>query len=99
MRTFIPAIVAGLVISISAPAFAGDTAQPVGVAPVTAQPAVATAQPAGERVICKQIAHEGMLVKTSACHNAAGMGRTYATGSSHEVADFQNRNYQTSRGH
>jgi hypothetical protein len=98
MRTIIPAIVAGLVISFSASAFAGDAAQPVAVAPpAVAQPASATTQPAGGKVICRQIAHEGMLVKTSACHTQQEWDDIRHR-QQHEVADFQNRNYQTSSG-
>ena len=98
MRTFIPAIVAGFIISLSAPAFAGDAAQPVGVAPAVAQPASATAQPAGEKRICREIVHEGMLVKTSTCHTQREWDAIRHR-QEHEVADFQNRNYQTSSGH
>ncbi len=98
MRTFVPALAAGFIISISAPALAGDAAQPVGVAPAPAQPAVATAKPANEKVVCKQIAHEGMLVKTSACHTLREW-EDIRHRQQHEVADFQNRNYQTSSGH
>jgi hypothetical protein len=101
MRTIVPAIVAGLVVSLSIPAFAGDasgtTTQPVAVQPVTAQPASATTQPAGEKVSCKPIAHEGMLVKTNACHTQQEWDAIRHR-QEHEVADFQNRNYQTSGG-
>lgn len=95
MRTIIPAIVAGLAVSFSVPAFAGDASQPVAVAPATAQPASAT--PASDKLICRQIAHEGMLVKTSACHTQQEWDDIRHR-QQHEVADFQNRNYQTQSG-
>ena len=100
MRTTLPAIVAGLVISFSMPVFAGDASgaasQPVGVAPATVQPASAT-QSASAKLICRETIHEGMLVKTSACHTQQEWDQIRHR-QQHAVADFQNRNYQMSSG-
>jgi hypothetical protein len=94
MRTIIPAIVAGLVISLAMPAFAGDasgtTAQPVAVA----QPAAATTQ-VGEKQICRTMYHEGMLVRTQTCHTQAQWDQIRRA-QERSVADFQNRNFTMS---
>jgi hypothetical protein len=100
MRSIVPAMVAGLVVSLSVPAFAGDASQPVAVAqqPVAvAQPATATG-PESEKQICRMMYHNGMLVKTQTCHTQAqwdDMRRSQER----DVSDFQNRNYQTQSGH
>lgn len=92
MRTFIPAIVAGLIISISAPAFAGDAAQPVAVAqPATVQPASATA-PGNGKQICRTMYHEGMLVRTQTCHTQAEWDQIRRA-QERSFADFQNRTF------
>ena len=94
MRIFFPAIAAGFMISLSAPAFAGDAAQPVGVAPVVAQPASATAAES-EKQICRTMYHEGMLVRTQKCHTQAEWDQIRRS-QERSIADFQNRNFTMS---
>ena len=95
MRTIIPAIAASLVVSFSVPAFAGDgaTAQPVGVAPATAQPA--SVQSDSDKMICRTMYHEGMLVKTQACHTKEQWDQIRRS-QERSFADFQNRTFTMS---
>jgi hypothetical protein len=105
MRKSIPTLVTLAFLALPAAAFA-DGAAPT-VAQPTATPAVAvspaapaqpaSAQPDANRPICKTIAHEGMLVKTNVCHTQAEWDQI-RTRQERSVADFQNRNYQTSSG-
>jgi hypothetical protein len=97
MRNAILTMALGAALSLSTAAFAQDQQQPVGVAPApAAQPAAAT--PAKDKLVCRQMYHEGSLIRTQQCRTQAqwDMDRRAAE---RNVADFQNRNYQTSGGH
>lgn len=96
MRTIMPAIVAGFVISVSMPVFAADASgtasQPVAVA----QPAAATTATADSaKPICRTMYHEGMLVKTQTCHTQAEWDQIRRS-QERSISDFQNRNFTTS---
>jgi hypothetical protein len=75
------------------------TVQPAAAQPVSAQQAATqpAATPAPDAKICKTMTHEGMLVKTSVCHTQAEWDQIRQQ-QERNVADFQNRNYQTSSG-
>ena len=64
--------------------------------PVTAQPVAV--QQASQKPVCKEMVHEGMLVKTTVCHTPAEWDQIRAA-QQRNVSDFQNRTYQTSSGH
>lgn len=102
MHKSIPALAAVAFLALPASSFAETpvvqpaTAQPVTAQPVTAQPAAV--QQASQKPVCKEMVHEGMLVKTTVCHTQAEWDQIRAD-QQRNVADFQNRTYQTSRGH
>ena len=106
MRKSIPTLMTLALLALPAAAFAGDT-QPMVLQP-TATPAVAvapaapaqpvSAQPDSNKLICKTMAHEGMLVKTNVCHTQIEWDQI-RTRQQRSVSDFQNRNYQMSSGH
>jgi hypothetical protein len=106
MRKPIPTLMTLVFLTLPAAAFA-DGAQAPMVAQPAAAPAVAvapaapaqpvSAQPDSNKLICKTMAHEGMLVKTNVCHTAAEWDQIRIR-QQRGVADFQNRNYQTSSG-
>lgn len=95
MHRSIPALVALVFLALPASSFADGTQTPPAQ-PVAATPA--TAQPASDQKICRQMTHEGMLVKTNVCHTQAEWDQIRQT-QQRDVADFQNRNYQMSGGH
>lgn len=91
MRNAIMMLTAGMLLSVSAAALADDTP----ATPTSAQPAQAA--PDKDKLVCKMMYHNGSLIRTQQCKTQAqwDMERTKAQ---HDVADFQNRNYQTSSG-
>jgi|HubBroStandDraft_5_1064220.scaffolds.fasta_scaffold56095_3 hypothetical protein len=95
MHKSIPALAALAFLALPTSSFA-DGAQTPAAQPVSATPA--TAQPASDKQICKQMTHEGMLVKTNVCHTQAEWDQIRQT-QQRDVSDFQNRNYQMSSGH
>jgi Spy/CpxP family protein refolding chaperone len=104
MRKSIPALVT--LVFLTLPAFADGTQAPV-VAQPTATPAVAvapaapaqpaSARPDSDKMICRTMVHEGMLVKTNTCHTQAQWDQI-RTDQQHSVSEFQNRNYTMSGG-
>jgi hypothetical protein len=107
MRKSIPTLMTLTFLTLPAAAFADGTQAPM-VSQPTATPAVAvspaapaqpvSAQPDSNKLICKTMAHEGMLVKTNICHTENEWDQI-RTRQQRNLADFQNRNYQTSSGH
>jgi hypothetical protein len=106
MRKSIPTLVTLAFLTLPAAAFA-DGAQAPMVTQPTATPAVAVAPaapaqpvsaPDSNKLICKTMAHEGMLVKTNICHTQNEWDQI-RNRQQRGVSDFQNRNYQMSSGH
>ena len=104
MHRSIPALAALAFLALPASSFADGTqtpvVQPAAAQPVAAQPAAAqpaSAQPNSQKLICKEMVHEGMLVKTNVCHTQAEWNQI-RTDQQRNVSEFQNRTYQTS-GH
>jgi hypothetical protein len=79
------------VFALPATSFADGT-QTQAAQPVAAQP------DPSQKVVCKAMSHEGMLVKTNVCHTQAEWDQM-RTAQQHSVSDFQNRNYTMSSGH
>ena len=109
MHKSIPALAAAAFLALPASSFADGTqtpvvqpavSQPVTAQPVTAQPVAVqqTSESASQKKICKEVTHEGMLVKTSTCHTQAEWDQMRQA-QQRSFADFQNRNYQMSSGH
>jgi hypothetical protein len=97
MRSAILTMALGAALSLSTVAFAQDQQQPVGVAPApAAQPAAAT--PDKDKLVCRMMYHNGSLIRTQQCKTQAQWDVDRRT-AERNVADFQNRNFQTSSGH
>jgi len=91
MRNTIMMLAAGMLLSVSTAALADDTP----ATPAPAQPAQAA--PDKVKLVCKTMYHNGSLIHTQQCKTQA-QWESERTKTQHDVADFQNRNYQTSSG-
>lgn len=58
----------------------------------------ATATPDKDKKICRTMYHQGTIIRTQQCKTQAEWDRNRLD-AQRSVADFQNRNYQTSNGH
>jgi hypothetical protein len=94
MQRSIFAIAAAAFLTLPVCAFADGTQ----TQPATAQPASAQPVSDPQKPICRMMTHQGMLVKTNVCHTQAEWDEIRQR-QQRDVADFQNRNYQTSSGH
>lgn len=92
MRKFLASVTAAAAMSLPATALAdgagGPASQPVAVAP---EPVAAT-QPRSEKLICRMMYHEGMLMKTSMCKTQQEWDEERRRGE-REIQKFQNRSY------
>ena len=93
MRNMTTILAAAFSLGFATAALAEDP--PAQPAPAATQGQQTAADP--DKKICRMMTHEGMLVRSNVCHTQREWD-AIRTRQQHEVADFQNRNYQTMSG-